>query len=441
MSKYDIFFKLAKEAGIEECELNIKESYDFSFSIFHQEIDQYEVNNGFAISARGLINGKAGSASCDVFNKEKAKYLVEEIVKNAKVIEDDDPVFIYPGSPKYKKVSTVNKALGLIPEEKKIKDALRLEQLVREADPRIVEVSAVQYGESHSSYTKMNSTGLKLSQKNNDFYIYVGALAKQGEETKNNGSLFFDNDYSKLNIEEVAKEAVSNVLSQLGGEACLSGNYKVVLDREVIASLINAYISSADAEEVQKKTSLFIGKLNQKVASKKVTIEDLPLNKSLFARSFDNEGVATTNKAIIKNGILQTYLYNLTTAAKDGVESTGNGFGSAAKSGVSPVFLRLKPGKLNLEQLFEKVQDGVYITEINGLHAGLDPQTGNFSLQANGFLIKNGKKDHPLDVITVSGNLVKLFEGIIEVGNDSKTFPSAVNNPSVVVNKLAIGGK
>ena len=106
MSKYDIFFKLAKEAGIEECELTISESYSFGFSLFHSEIDQYEVNNGYSISARGLINGKAGSASCDVFNKEKAKYLVDEIVKNAKVIENDDPVFIFPGSPKYKKVNT-----------------------------------------------------------------------------------------------------------------------------------------------------------------------------------------------------------------------------------------------------------------------------------------------------------------------------------------------
>lgn len=441
MSKYDIFFKLAKEAGIEECELTIQESYSFGFSLFHSEIDQYEVNNGFSISARGLINGRAGSASCDVFNREKALFLVNEIVNNAKVIENDDPVFIFPGSPKYKKVNTVNKILKDIPEDTKIQNALKLEKLIREADERVVEVSTVAYEESHSTFTILNSNGLKLCQKNNNFFLYAGVVAKNGEEVKSNGAFVFDNDYSKLNIEELAKEAVKNTLSQLGGEACESKDYPVVLDREAFASLINAYVSSADAEEVQKKTSLFIGKLNQKVASKKVTIEDLPLAKTMFARSFDNEGVATYNKAIIKNGILQNYLYNLTTAAKDGVESTGNGFGSAAKSGVSPVFLRLKPGKISLDEMFEKVGNGVYITEINGLHAGLDAQTGNFSLQSSGFLIKDGKKDHPLDVITVSGNLVKLFEGIIEVANDSKVFSSAVETPSVLVKKLAIGGK
>lgn len=441
MSKYDIFFKLAKEAGIENCELHVEETYSFKFQIFHASIEKYEVNNGFAISARGIINGKAGSASCDVFNREKAEYLINEIVNNAKVMEDDDPVFIYPGSPKYKRVNTYNNELKNVPEDKKIADALALEKRVRELDKRIIEVANIYYGETHTSFTIMNSLGLKLSQKNNDFFMYAAAVAKDGEEVKSNGAFIFDNDYSKLDIEKLAKEAVDNTVSQLGGEACESKSYPIVLDRDPLSSLISAYISSSDSEEVQKKTSLFIGKLGQKVASKKVTIEDLPLAKTIFARSFDNEGVATMNKAIVKNGILQTYLYNLTTAAKDGVESTGNGFGSAAKSGVSPVFLRMKPGKLSQEQLFEKVGNGVYITEINGLHAGLDAQTGNFSLQSSGFLIKNGKKDRALDVITISGNLIKLFEGITDVGNDSKVFAQGVENPSVIVNKLMVGGK
>ena len=91
--------------------------------------------------------------------------------------------------------------------------------------------------------------------------------------------------------------------------------------------------------------------------------------------------------------------------------------------------------------MFKEVGDGVYITDVSGLHAGLNPQSGNFSLQSTGFLIKDGKKDRPLDIITVSGNLMKLFMNIKTLGNDSKSFLSAVNCPSVIVKKLAIGGK
>ena len=110
MGKYDKFFAMAKEAGLEEVELYISESRSLSISLFHGEVDNYSDNNGFSISARGLLNGKCGAASCDVWNSEKAKYLIKEMVANAKVIENDDPIFIFKGSEKYHKVNTFNKS-------------------------------------------------------------------------------------------------------------------------------------------------------------------------------------------------------------------------------------------------------------------------------------------------------------------------------------------
>ena len=437
--KYDYFFELAKQKGIEECELKISESYSLSFSLFHSEMDDYQVNNGYSIIARGLINGKFGTATCDVWNKDKAEFLVYEIVKNAKVIEDEDPMFIYKGDAKYKKINTYNKELFDVPAEKKVEKLFELEKLIKAGD-KISEVESVSYSETRSTNTLLNSHGLKLSQRSNYFFIYGGAVAKEGEQVKTGYDFLFSNNFNDIDVKELADKIVKETTAQLGGEPCESGNYPVVLDRSCVASLLGAFLSSADAEEVQKHTSLFEGKLNEKIASGKVTIEDRPLQRSLFARGFDDEGVATYNKPIIKRGVLQTYLYNLTTAAKDGVKSTGNGFGGS-KIGTSTVFTVMKSGKKTLEELFQEVNNGVYITEIQGLHAGLDPQTGNFSLQSTGFLIKDGKKDRPLDLITVSGNLMKLFKDIKTLGNDSKTFISAVNCPSVIVKKLSIGGK
>lgn len=437
--KYDYFFSLAKQKGIEECELKIAESYSLSFSLFHSEMDDYQVSNGYSIIARGLINGKFGTASCDVWNKEKAEFLVDEIVKNAKVIEDEDPMFIYKGDAKYKKINTYNKELFDIPAEKKVEKLFELEKLIKAGD-KITEVESVSYSETRSTNTLLNSHGLKLSQRSNYYFIYGGAVAKDGEQVKTGYDFLFSNNFNDINVKELADKIIKETTAQLGGEPCASGNYPVVLDRSCVASLLGAYLSSVDAEEVQKHTSLFEGKLNTKVASSKVTIEDRPLQRSLFARGFDDEGVATYNKPIIKRGVLMTYLYNLTTAAKDGVKSTGNGFGGS-KIGTSPVFVYMKPGKKSLEELFIEVNNGVYITDLQGLHAGLDPQTGNFSLQSTGFLIKDGKKDRPLDIITVSGNLMKLFKDIKTLGSDSKTFISAVSCPSVIVKKLSIGGK
>ena len=107
--KYDKFFELAKAAGIEEAELYVGESYSLQFSLFHSEVDNYSSNKSMTILARGLVNGKFGTASCDSWSSQRAQYLVNEIVANAKVIENEDPAFIFEGSKKYKKVNTFNK--------------------------------------------------------------------------------------------------------------------------------------------------------------------------------------------------------------------------------------------------------------------------------------------------------------------------------------------
>ena len=439
--KYDKFFAYAKEVGIEEAELYVGCSKSLSVSLFHGEVDNYSDNTGYTILARGLINGKCGTATCDVWNNEKAKYLAQEIAANAKVIENDDPIFIFEGSPKYKKVHPFNKELANVSIEKKLELLHELENKIRVADPRIIEVGGVEYSESEESVTIINTKGLKLSGKTNYFY-YVGyAVAKQDEQVKSGYDIYLGNDFTKFNVDELVEKVRKETVDQLGGEACKSGVYKAVLSPDVVKAFMSFYVDSADAEEIQKRSSLFIGKLGQKVASKKVTIEDRPISKTMFAKSFDDEGVATYNKPIIKNGVLQTYLYNLTTAAKDGVQSTGNASRGGSLIGTSPNFLYMKPGKKSQEELFQEIGDGVYITDVQGLHAGMNPQSGNFSLQSTGYLIKNGKRDRGLDVITVSGNLVNIFMDIKEVGNDEKTFPSGASCPSVLIKKIAVGGK
>ena len=441
MGKYDKFFALAKEAGLEQVELYISESHSLHFSLFHGEVDEYKDNNGYSILTRGILNGKCGAASADVWNAEKAKWLVNEIVANAKVIENDDPVFIFKGSEKYHKVNTFNNALEQVSIDQKMEKLYALEKALKEIDPRVVEIAGTEFNQSTEKVTLMNSNGLKLVQRSNYFYYLAQCVAKEGEQTKSGYDFFFDNDFSKFDPNKLAQKIVKNTVEQLGGEACTSNTYKAVLHPDVVMSLMKAYVGHADAEEVQKKSSLFIDKIGQKIASNKVTIEDKPQAKNVFARWFDDEGVATYNKPIIKNGVLQTYLYNLTTAAKAGVQSTGNGYGGGSKKGISSTFLSLKPGKKTQEELFEKVGNGVFITDVSGLHAGLNPQSGNFSLQSTGFMIENGKKGKPLDLITVSGNLLDVFKDVLEVGNDVTVSPSGVSAESVMIKKIVVSGK
>ncbi|MBQ6731165.1 MAG: TldD/PmbA family protein [Bacilli bacterium] len=441
MGKYDKFFALAKEAGLEEVELYVSESRTLSISLFHGEVNEYTDNNGYSILARGILNGKCGAATADVWNAEKAKWLVKEIVANAKVIENDDPVFIFKGSEKYKKINTFNKDLENVTNKQIMDKLYALEKGIKEGDHRVVEVAGTEYSQVRSKFTLLNSNGLNLTQKNNYFYFVGQCVASENGQTKSGYDFAFSSNFDEFDPAKLAKKIVDQTVAQLGGDACASNKYKAVLHPGVVQSLMRAYVDYANAEEVQKKSSLFIGKLGQKVASKKVTIEDRPLQKNAFARWFDDEGVATYNKAIIKNGVLQTYLYNLTTAAKDGVQTTGNAFGGGSKKGISPAFIYLKPGKKSQEELFQEVGNGVYITDVSGLHAGLNAQSGNFSLQSTGFMIENGKKGKPLDLITVSGNLLELFSDVLEVGNDVDVSPSGISASSLLIKKIAVSGK
>ena len=158
---------------------------------------------------------------------------------------------------------------------------------------------------------------------------------------------------------------------------------------------------------------------------------------------FDDEGVATFKKELVSNGTLKTLLHNLKTANKDKVKSTGNGFKASYSSPVSvePTNLYIKKGDLSLESLMENINEGIVITDFAGLHSGANSITGDFSLAAKGFYIKDGKREYPVEQITVAGNFFDLLKNIKLIGNDLKFPISSIGSPSVIVEGLSIAGK
>ena len=441
MAKYDKFFKLAEQAKIQESELYVNNSTELSFSLFHNEIVEFSNNQSTKINARGIVGDKFGSAASDIWSNAKCQYLVDEIVKNGKVVESNDPALIFKGSKQYKKINTFNKYLSQIDINKKIDLTKQIEAKIRSLDERVIEVEGVGYQENQNIVNLQNSHGLKLQQKSNYCLIYASCVAKEGEQVKSDYDLYFHNNLDNFDIDKFCQKVVLKTVSQLGGYPCETGVYKAVLAPNVVANLIKVYLNNAFAENIQKNSSLFIGKLHELMASPKLTVMETPLEKSVFTRTFDDEGVATYNKTIINKGVLETYVYSLTSAIKENRESTGNGYmsGGAISEGFAQI--SVKGGKLSQDEIFEKIQNGVYITTVQGLHSGLNVMSGDFSLQSTGFLIKDGKLDHGLDLVTVSGNLVDLFKDILYVGSDLELFPSGVKCPSLAIKKLNISGK
>ena len=180
------------------------------------------------------------------------------------------------------------------------------------------------------------------------------------------------------------------------------------------------------------------------IASSKVTIIDNPLlEDGLASVAFDDEGVKTFKKELVKCGELKTLLHNLKTANKANIKSTGSGFKASYASpvAVGPTNFYIEKGNKDLNSLIEEVKEGVIITEFSGLHAGANSITGDFSLAAKGFMIEDGKKSYPIEQITVAGNFFTLLKDIEEVCTDIKFPMSSFGSPSVLVKELSVAGK
>ncbi len=434
------FFETTSKNEISASELSSTKSTSFSFSLFKNELVSYSVDSSTRISARGIYKDKIGFGSTEKDDNSNFPFLVDAIKETATLSESEDEPIIFKGAEKYQKRNLYSKKLTEWSVEDKLAICHKIEDKLKAADQRITDVE-VEYQDTDSERIFTNSYGLKLKDKSNYFLIYASIVVKDGEEIKTNGKIFFNTDQDKIDIDAFCNDIVEKGLEKLHAESIKVGKYKAVIDKECVSSLLSALLSHVSSEEVQKHSSKLEGKLNQKVLSDKLTVYEKPHLKNLFFSYFDDEGVPTQDKVIFDKGVLKTYFYNLVTAKKDGVESTGNASRSGSKMSISFSNIVIKPGRLSKEELFKKIGNGIYVTEINGLHAGLNPTSGDFSLQAEGFHVVDGKKGSPITLFTLSGNLFDLFNNIIAVGNDSELLLSSFTVPSIAFKNLKVSAE
>lgn len=434
------FFELAKENKFEAADLVFSHSYSLSCSIFHKEVESLTESDSYSLVARGIVNGKFGLVSTEKIDKDTPEFLIKGIKQTAGLIETNDPSIIFKGSEKYHKKNVFNKECLSGDLSKQIEVLRKIEDKLRAYDKRIDEVATVGYDETFAESTLSNSYGLKLKDKIATVSYYAEVTAKQGEEIQTGFKVFASIDPKEFNIDKFVKDVAEDALRKLGSVQCKSKKYPTVLSQRTASQLLKAYLSNLDAEEVEKKSSLFVGKLHQPIASKKLTVIEDPLKKNIFFTYHDEEGVATYKKFLIKKGVLETYLYTLETAQKAGVAPTGNG-ARGARAMASLNYSYVKPGKKSFDEMISGIKEGVYITSLEGLHAGMNARSGNFSLQAQGFMIRDGKVAEPLSLITLAGNLLELFMAVKDVANDSEFQLNGLESPSLYIKKLAVSGK
>ena len=434
----------AKNAGIEAAEIYLASSDSFRAMCQQDQINNYTVNSTQGLSLRGIYQGKMGYAATEAFDESAVAQLVEAVKESAELTEDEDEQEIYQGDASYPQVENYQPALDLVDENRKMNFILDVEKKAKEKDARIVQLTYNMISTQSGKTQILNSYGLNLTHKDNMAVAVASVMAKEGEKVSTGSAFIVDRDFEKLNADQIASEAVEEAIFMLKAAPVPSGTYRAIIHAKCMPDLLGVFSGVFSAESAQKGMSLLAGKEGEMIASEVVTLLDDPLLPGgLASHPFDSEGVATSTKAVIENGKLTTLLHNLKTAKKAGVKTTGNAAkgGYAGAVSVSPSNFYIKPGEKTLDELMADMKDGLVITEVSGLHAGANPISGDFSLIAQGYTVKDGKKDAAVEQITVAGNFYQLLKNIRVVGSDLCFPGSSVGSPSVDVGEVAVAGK
>ena len=434
----------ALKAGIEAAEIYLSSGDRFKAMCVKGEITNYTVNATRGLSLRGLYQGKMGYAATEAFDEAAVAQLVEAVKESATLTEDEDVQEIYPGDKEYPKADNYNPALDQVDEGRKLALIQEIEKKALALDERITALNYNMISTSSGETRIVNSYGLNLSHRDNMAVCYISATAKEGDRVATGSGFRVTRNFEEMDADAIAKEAVDEALFMLKAAPVPSGTYRAIIEAKCMPDMLGAFDGVFSAESAQKGLSLLAGKEGEMIASEAVTLMDDPLLPGgLASQPFDAEGVATRTKAVIEKGRLTTLLHNLKTARKAGVKTTGN----AAKAGyagavnVSPSNFFLAPGKKTLAELMADMGDGLVITEVSGLHAGANAISGDFSLIAQGYTVKNGKKDAPVEQITVAGNFYQLLKNIRAVGSDLLFPGSSIGSPSVDVGEISVAGK
>ncbi len=431
----------AQDAKFEEAEVYYEKSNSFQVKIFEGEIDSYETSEEAGVGFRGLYNGNMGYAYTEKIDEDSISFLIESAKANADVLDEDDGTDIFEGSEHYSEHSRYSEELAAVSIPDKIEFIKEVEKKTLAYDSRITSLNYCVIQDFTEERVLANNKGLSLQGKTNGLIIFVSAVAKEGEEMKTGVGVRLTRDFISLNADEIAKEAAQEALSKLGETTIPSRKYPVIMRHDASASLLAAFTPIFSAEEAQKEQSLLKDKVGEGIGAETFSIVDDPFHpEALLGKNFDGEGVATEKTMIISNGILKTLLHNRKTAKKDGVFSTGHASKASYKStlSVAPDNLYIAPGEESQEELIAAMEEGVLITELSGLHSGTSTISGDFSVAASGFYIKDGKISSPVKQMTIAGNFFDYMNGIESVGADLKFVPGGYGSPSVKVNALSV---
>jgi len=424
-----------------EADLVINESQSLSLKALDGQLDEHAVKSSFIVGLRVVKDGHVGSASSEATDDGSLAYMVEQALTNARYSEEKPNEVIAQHTGSIIADSALLSPQDEATVEEKIDFIIHLEQeLCNREGIRNVPYNALV--DSLNQQEIFSTSGRYAHQQSRQVVSYVYPLAEEGEQTSMAPGVMHGRRFTDLNALQINDIAYNSAMALLKGKPVPTKHYDVIFDINSQHDLFSAFGMIWSAKAAQDQMNPMRNRLGETVFDTRIHIIDEPQNiEGLGYCKFDDEGFETKRTTLVENGVLMSFVHNTATAKHFGVENTAH----AARGAKSPLTvglhqLQLLPGPDSQREL--TVGEYLELTQLDGLHSGTNPVSGDFSCGASGYLCKDGQRVSAVRGVTVAGNLYQMFKNIVAVGDVAHWNDSfATKMATVRFGDIAISGQ
>ncbi len=440
----DVAVRIAEMAGpSEQVEAFVARSTSTSVKAYGGEVESLTQASSAGVGVRVIVDHREGFAYAGTLDEGVVLEALAEARDNATFGEPDEfnglatPDGVVPAE-----LDLWPEHLADVPAADKVAMALELEKATLGRDPRVTSVRVAMFADSLGEGAVATSTGIRAWGRAGMSHLAVQALASHDGETQIAGGLSVGREVTDLSIDEAADDAVLRATRLLGSTKPTTQRLTLVLEPRIAATILGIVGGMLNGDAVLKGRSPFADRVGEVVASALLTFVDDPTDpRSLGAEAHDGEGLARRRNELVSDGVLQGFLQNSYTGRRSGTASTGSAErGIASTPGVGAGALAVAPGSGTHEQVLGAVDHGLFVTSMAGLHSGVNPVSGDFSVGVEGLMIKGGELAEPIREATIASTIQRLLLDISAVGADLEWLPDGSGGVTLVIPDIAMSG-
>ncbi|WP_228763461.1 metalloprotease PmbA [Limnohabitans sp. 2KL-27] len=435
----DIALKHAKKLGATNAGAEASEGCGLSVSVRKGELENVERNRDKSLGVTVYVDHRRGNASTSDFSKAAIERTVQAAYDIARFTAEDPTA----GLPDEADIETNHRDLDLfhpwaINSEEAAQLALQCEAAALQTSRRITNSDGAAVSAQQSHFFSAHTHGFRGGYASSRHSISVAPIAKlPGRNAEMQRDAWYTSMRAAAEMaspQTVGRYAAERALSRLGARKIATTECPVLFESPVAAGLLGGFVQAVSGGALYRKSSFLLDSLGKKVFPKHIDIEEDPhLLRGKGSSPFDDEGVRSVRRQVVKGGRVEGYFLSSYSARKLGMKTTGNSGGSHNLTLTS----RLTQSSDDLDAMLQKLGTGLFVIELMG--QGVNYVTGDYSRGASGFWVENGQIAYPVHEITIAGNLKDMLMGIEAVGADTYNM-GAKTTGSILVNRMKLAG-